>query len=246
MKKISNIISMPTISIYESEYIGIVYNLMFNSRTYKCEYVSIFNDEETIPTIIKFNNLFQIGKHCVFIKNKDCLELQNNQDLILNNCINPLNLKTYDISGNFLGITKDIVLKNDSIYQIILNNDNVINSKDIFNIGKNTIIIKNANSIKLSKFKPNKIKLPKIQEDTKISIATPSSLQQLKVTPIEKSSNNKLITDINFLLNRIIEKDILSYNGEIIAKNGTKITKDIVNKASQYGKLIEIARYSRK
>ena len=62
----------------------------------------------------------------------------------------------------------------------------------------------------------------------------------------QKNTNNKIITDYRFLINRTITHDILALNGELIAKQNSKVTKEIINKASLYGKLMEVARYSKK
>ena len=63
---------------------------------------------------------------------------------------------------------------------------------------------------------------------------------------IENKQQSRIITDYRFLINRKITKDILALNGEMIAKQNSKVTKEIINKASLYGKLMEIARYSKK
>ena len=47
-------------------------------------------------------------------------------------------------------------------------------------------------------------------------------------------------------MDRTIVQDIKTINGEIIAKKDSLIDKTIVNKASLHGKLIELARYSKK
>ena len=68
-----------------------------------------------------------------------------------------------------------------------------------------------------------------------------SSLIKNEQTP----PSNKIITDFRFLIGRYLSQDIVAFNGELIAKKDAVITKDIVNKASSYGKLVEIARYSK-
>ena len=52
--------------------------------------------------------------------------------------------------------------------------------------------------------------------------------------------------DYKFLINRVITQDLKTINGEIIAKKDSLIDKSIVNRASLHGKLIELARYSKK
>ena len=61
----------------------------------------------------------------------------------------------------------------------------------------------------------------------------------------ETNTQNKIITDFRFLIGRILSQDVIALNGEMIARKDSIVTKDIVNKASSYGKLVEIARYSK-
>ena len=151
-------------------------------------------------------------------------------------------MKIYNINGECLGTCIDISLnKNNSIEEIIINNGKTIKFKEILNIGKKIILINN-NSLKLSKFKP-KSQILKIKKDYNKKVVILKDTLPKQQT-ISYEINDKITTDSRFLIGRILNKDIISFNGEIIAKVGSIITKDIINKASSYGKLIEIARHS--
>lgn len=242
MNKISDLISMPVISMYEGNHIGIIYNMLFDCKLKKCKYITILDEKENIPKTIHINNIYKIGKECVFIKNEECIELSCCNDNELFTYINPINMKVYNLNGESLGTCIDIKLnQNHSIEEIIINNSKTINSNEIFNIGKKIILINN-NSLTLSKFKP-KTKINKIENnnDNKVVILNNNDIKEKKY-----EQNNKIITDSRFLIGRILNKDIISFNGEIIAKNGSVINKEMINKASTHGKLIEIARYSNK
>ncbi|MBE5758289.1 MAG: hypothetical protein E7345_05165 [Clostridiales bacterium] len=241
MNKISDIISMPIISMYEGEYLGIAYNLLFDLKNKKCKYIEILNDTDNLPKIIKYSDIYKIGKECIFIKNTECVELKSNLDYELENLASPINISTYNLDGEKVGTSLDVVLNNQTIEEIILNNTKVVKNNEIVNIGKNIILI-NKNSINLSKFKPK----TKINKQPKTD--TPVMILSNTTPSINKDTENytKIITDYRFLIGRILQKDIFAINGEIIAKNGSIITKDIVNKASSYGKLIEVTRYSKK
>lgn len=244
MNKISDLISMPVISVYESNYIGIIHNILFNCKQKKCKYLSILNENENIPKLIKISDIYKIGNDCIFIKNEECIDLKCNNDYEIDTYINPINMKTYDLSGELIGTSMDITVNKDyQIEEIILNNNKTIKKNEIFNIGKN-IILTNKNTLNLSKFKP-KTKIQKIETThEKVVILT-------NTTPIpneapKEQPNTKILTDFRFLIGRILEKDIVALNGEVIARNGSVVNKDIVTKASSYGKLVDIARYSKK
>lgn len=242
MYKISNIISMPVISIYESEYFGIVYNVMIDTKCKKIKYICILNENDNIPRIISINDVYKIGNDCIFIKNKDSISLQMNHDHELKNYSNPINLLAYDFEGKYLGIVNDAICNNkNKLEEFIINNESYKIS-EIFNIGNSAILVYNQ-KIDIKKFKPkSKINVTNLCEKV-VALNTP--IQKEKIIN-EEIISNKIITDFRFLTGRILSKDVIALNGEIIAKAGTTINKEIINKASFYGKLVEIARYSTK
>lgn len=243
MIKLSEIISSPVISLYESEFQGIVYNAVFDAKQKKCKYLCILKEEEGIQRLLQSNDIFLVGDECLFIKNNSMLELQYNFDSNISTYFNPLNLPVYNMDGKMLGTSTDVIVDEKlNIIAIELNNGESIPAQYICNLGKN-IILTNEKRVNISRFKPKTINTTqKIKHDHKVVILSP--------TPKQDQQNNhgteKIVTDFKFLIGRSLIKDILANNGEIIAKNGTLLTKDIINKASLYGKLVEITRYSKK
>ena len=244
MNKISDLISMPVITLYEGNHAGIVYNLFFDRQQKKCKYLSILNESDNLIRLIKPDDIYKIGKSCIFIKNENCLDLECNNDKELNKYTNPINMKIYNLNGEQLGFCLDALLNNNlQIQEITLNNGKVINNNEIFNLGKN-IILTHEKNISISKFKPKSKVIKTSQNDNNKVVILKEEMPAITIVP--KEQNTKIITDYRFLVGRVIEKDITALNGETIAKTGSIITKDIVNKASLYGKLIEISRHSKK
>ncbi len=166
------------------------------------------------------------------------MDLESNCDKEIEENTNPINLKVYNLNCEYIGTSHDIIIDKDyKIDKIILNNGKVINRDEIFNIGKTTIIV--GNDVSIQKFKPvtKNIKIQNVEKKVMIL----SSLIKNEQTP----PSNKIITDFRFLIGRYLSQDIVAFNGELISKKDAVITKDIVNKASSYGKLVEIARYSK-
>ena len=237
MYKISDIISTPVISLYEGEHIGIIYNIMFDYRQKKCNFACILNENDNIPRLIKFKDIFKIGNDCIFIKNLTCLDLETNCEKEMEENTNPINLKVYNLSCEFLGTSHDIIVDdNFRISQIVLNNGKIIERNDILNIGKSTIIV--GSDVSIQKFKPV-VKSITIQNSPKKVMILSDFINS------ETNTQNKIITDFRFLIGRILSQDVIALNGEMIARKDSIVTKDIVNKASSYGKLVEIARYSK-
>ena len=236
MNKISNIISSVVIGIYESEILGIVYNITFDEKTKKCKYMCILNEETDIMHVVKFKDIYSIGQDCVYIKNLKVAELQSNLDKDIEYCKNPLNLKIYDIDGNHLGTSQDIEIDdNYQIINIISSNNTTIPVNQVINIG--SVIIVGKKKFAISKFKPEaNIKILNNHIENKVSI-----LSNIVSKPIEQT---KIITDSRFLIGRKITKEIRTFSGEIIAKCGSIINREILSKASAFGKIIEVSRYS--
>lgn len=247
MKKISDIISTPVISLYEGECIGIIYNILFDYRQKSCNYAYIVDDEDNIPRVIRFKDIYKIGSQCIFIKNKSVLSLSTNCDQEISQSINPINLKVYNTDCEFLGTSIDVEIDDKNrCEKIILNNGKEINRNQIFNLGKNTIIISNNKSLTHQNFKPKSdIQISEVKNQ-KVVILSDKPKKDNKEIDLENNAptQTKILTDYRFLIGRTLNQDILALNGEIIAKKNATITKDIVNKASFYGKLVEIARYS--
>lgn len=55
----------------------------------------------------------------------------------------------------------------------------------------------------------------------------------------------RIIADYNFLLGRVLQKDVLSYRGERLASLGERITVETVEKVRRHGKLIDLTLSSR-
>ena len=244
MNKISDIISTPVISLFEGEYIGIIYNIMFDYKQRKCNYACILDENDNIPHLIKFKDIYKIGSQCIFIKNKSCLDLQSNCEKELEYNYNPINLKVYNLNCEYIGTSQDVIIdENYKINQIILNNGKTIEQSEIYNIGKNIIII-GHNKVSAQKLKPI-TKTLKCQDKNNKKVMILSDYIKSTINNPNNNNNNKIITDFRFLIGRVISQDIIALNGEMIAKKNSVVTKDIVNKASSYGKLVEIARYSK-
>lgn len=246
MYKLSKLISSPLISLYESEHLGIIFDILFDYRQKKGIYAIVINEKDNIPKIIKLSDIYTIGNDCVFVKNKSSIQLKNNFDKELENLGNPLNLNTYNLIGENMGISKEIILnKNFEIDKIHLNNNKEISRGEIFNIGNSAILI-DKKQVSPNKFKPRQQIIKTSNNEEKVIIlSNPIEEKNKAPSAINKEQQNtKILTDFRFLIGRTLNKDIIAINGEMIARKNSLITKDIIHKASFHGKLVEIARYS--
>jgi len=240
MYKISDLISTPVISLFECEYLGIINNIYFDSKQKKCNYICILNENENLKKTIKIQDIYKVGQECIFIKNKSNLNLKTDCEKELYNSYSLINLLVFNLDGTKLGNSNDIIVdKNFNLQKVILNNDKELQANEIFNISKTMILTSDA-KISTLKFKPKTKSINQDIINNKVII-----LDSSKVEEKEHISNDKIITDYRFLIGRKLLKDIQSFNGEIIARKSTPISKDIIQKASLLGKLVEVARYSK-
>jgi len=239
MYKFSEIISYPVISLYESEMHGFVYNILIDKNQKKCSYVQIRTELDGIERIINVNCIYKIGKSCLFIKNNTNIELNCNNNHISDNFINPINKSAFNTSGEYLGCITDVEFDYKfNVINLIIDNSFKINNKDIYNLGNSIILIKDhsENNIRITKFKPQK----------KLDLMNVIDNKVIILNQDNNSQPERIATNDKFLTNRHVMKDIIANNGEIIAKKNSVISKTTIQKASQYGKLVELARFSTK
>ena len=235
MFKLSNIISMPVISIYESKIIGTIHNALFNSKTSKCEYF-VINSTDDIEYLLHSKDIINFSSDSATISNKTKLTLLENDIKLLENLANPINASIHSISGEKLHKIKDIELdKKLNIINYIVENDESINYKNIIAFTEK-IAIYSKTKVRISNYKPkNKIVIPKATSTTVKTVENTSS-------PIKVPA---LIGDTKILLNRIALKDMILPNGEILIKQGYTINSSTIKTACKYGKLIELTKFSK-
>ena len=243
MKRISEIISMPVISLYEGEYLGLIFNLLFDYKQKKCTYAVLINEDDNIPKLIKTSNIFSIGNDCIFIKNNSEIDLECNCQRELYSHLNPINLAIYNTNGNYMGVCSDITINDKFEIKTLIYNDTEIEINKLFNVSKNAILLSDKNE-SFRKYKPKHQIIKTNNKDEKVVILSNTNVS--KTTQALEAQSNKILTDYRFLIGRTLQQDIIAHNGEIIAKKDSIVTKEIVNKSSYFGKLVEIARFSTK
>ena len=237
MNNVCDLISMPVISLYESCYLGIVKNVLFDSKLKKAVYIVIYDDisdeEKTLPV----NKIYSI-KDAVMIKNCSDTNLAINLELELETLNSLINLKVYTCLGQDMGRIKDVALdKNYKIINILLNNGECIDNKNLLNIGKTAAIVADKNAkVNIEKFKVRVI--PELT-DTDIVVKAMDTINPKKVTlPSRQVANHRMLID------RKVSKNIIANNGEVIIKQNTKITSYVIELARSYGLLAQLTKYS--
>ena len=238
MINVSQLISLPLISIYDGQILGIIKNVRFNPKNNKATYAEILCEEEDLNKVLNLKNVYKFGENSVLIKNKEYLDLFEEKELELTTHFNPITCPIFSIDGIFVGSVNDIELnKNLEINKIKICNKQEFQKNQILNFSNNCVILNCENKKhKLCNFK-SKQNISNIKIENKVEIQTLANNNSELPT---NTKPHRVLTDYKFLLNRTILKNIYSPNGELIAKENSKVTIKIIETARSCGKLIEL------
>lgn len=232
MEKVSNLLGKPILNIFEGKIEGFVKTIYFDKKLDKLCWIEFFNDTTQEEKMINAKNIYHVGQDAITIKNGD--EIYN-ENLIFNECINPIHLDVFSVIGDKIGKVCDIQI-NDKfmVEQVVLSDQKTMSQKNILNAG-NVIIFKQENeNFKVINFK-SKNKIKNIKSQTKVQILNTNN------NPLPK----KLITkNYAFLIGRKVDKNIYADNSELIIKKNTKINQMIIDIACKNGKLKDLASNS--
>lgn len=283
MKKITDFLGKPVLSLYESVTQGIVKDLFFDKNFKKLKYIVMFDDNEfQEEKVINVADIYSYGENAIIIKNNACVELKNS---ITSEVSNPINNRAYTTLGKFLGIVTDVLLDDkQNVVQVELDNTNMIDIKQVVTSGKDAMFVQDEdNIIKLANFKSKaitnsqenkKIKVQILKDEPLANIEPIASAESIEnnedatqtlditensetndttIEPIkprkkvELTENNlpaKSTTKNNFLIGRKVQKNIYSFNHELIIKKNTRITEKTILTAKSHSKLKELSLYS--
>ena len=233
---LSELLQKPILSLYEGELLGNINKIFFDKTKNKIKIFEILNDEE-ISYCLYPKFIYTIGKHAITIKNKQNLILSLNENI--ENTILPINVNVYSLQGEFLGIVKDYSLTDKYVIEnIILDNQELINISDMASCSANSIVVYYSQehvNIKSFRYRIQN----KSAENNKVKVLPKlfSSFNKISTNP----SNNK----DSFIVGRICTKDIVDNQQNIIIKQNSTITDQVVALASSKNKLQELMKYSK-
>lgn len=234
---LSELLQKPILSLYEGELLGNINKIFFDKSKKKITSFEILNDEDIVYTLYpKF--IYTIGKHAITIKNKQNLILAIN-DGTNNNLLLPIDVKVYSLQGEYLGVAKDYSLNDKyQIENLILDNQQLISINDLASCSNNSIVVYYSEQhISIKSFR-YRIKNNSSQ-NTKVKILPKlfSSFNKISPNPSNKQQN--------LIVGRICTKDILDNQQNIIIKQNSTITEQILALASSKNKLQELMKYSK-
>lgn len=303
MKKITEYLGKPILSVLEGCTCGVVKDALFDRNFKKLKYLVMFTDGEyDDDKFLAVSDIFFVGENAIVIKNDSVLA---SRAVLTQEKPNPINNSVYSCYGKFLGVVSDVTLDDkNNLANIVLGSGQTIQLSQILSSGSDTLFVQDENSnVKLANFRKktafdatnmanSKVTiLPKInlvdiksqqeketndmtqsvpndeqQQTQNVALvtetyssqpenATNETYSQIKDTEQSQKSKRTILlgeqclpksstTKNNFLIGRKVQKNIYSFNHELIIKKNTKINEKIILLAKSHSKFKELALYS--
>lgn len=230
MFKVSQLISLPVINIFNLKIEGYIEKTYFNTEQKRLEYVKVYDETSDIYKTVKFNDILSISNSAIFIRNSSKITLFENTEYLIEKLASPINAQTFILSEDYVGNLTEIFIDNKGVITSLIVNDKEYSPCNIIGMSNSLILLSLNKKISINKYKPytKKIKSPSTHIGEPI------------VTILNSQITTQKETNYSFLLNRKILKDIKNQNGEIIAHQNTIVKTSTLNKLKYYGKLKEL------
>lgn len=282
MKRVSDFLGKPVLSLYESVTVGIVKDVIFDKSFKKLKWVVLFSENEfEEEQIVNVTDIFSFGEGAIVIKNNACIEMNNTT---MDEPNNPINNRVYTAQGRYVGTVEDVEIdEKNNIVGICLSDKSTFDLGKVVTSGKDAMIIQEeGKEIRLANFRKRGVPLSTTsrqkveimqEEEVEISdeenntvgedetaqsyiegdqketpqgtIVTPIKQIRKRVILEENSMPKKATTNDNFLLNRKVEKNIYSFNNELIIRKNARVTDKVILIAKTHSKLRELTLYSK-
>lgn len=234
---ISELLQKPILSLYEGEILGNIHKIYFDKTKRKIKVFELVNEEDINYCLLP-KYIYRLGKHAITIKNKQNITLSLNEDLSAFQPL-PIDVKVYSLQGEYLGIAKDYSLNEKyELENIVLDNQQLISVSDIASCSANSVVTYYSDervNIKSFRYRIQR----KNDSETKVKVLPKLFSSFNKIAP---STTNR---ESNSIVGRICIKDIKDNNNNIIIKQNSTITEQILALASSKNKLQDLMKYSK-
>lgn len=170
MKKLTEFLGKPVISLLEGNIQGYVKNVAFDKTFKKVKYFILFEDNDfQDEKMLDCSKVYNYSKDAIIVKNDSALELKKDEVLQIENHIN---CKVYSTSGEYIGLVSDVTLNDDlSTLNILLSDGQAFTPTDFLTFGEDIFIKQDENNmIKISNVRKKDNILKSTQVATKVSI----------------------------------------------------------------------------
>lgn len=250
MQKLSQIISKPVFSLYEGLWLGTIINVCINFSSRKIKGFFVLSSDEENSYFVKGADIENIGDDAVILKNASKLAF------IDCDSVNILNKRAISVEGEDFGMISELFFDNDyNVLSLETNKKVLIPFKKIVNLGDDAAIIGYENSkFKKAACKPKSVFAYGQAPEMKVTIlnkvasnsVTGAELKTIgEVTNLDSQTEltvpKKIKQNPYFLLGRTASNSVKSDTGDIIVKEGQKITEKSISKAQIYNMIYELS-----
>ena len=170
MKKLTDFLGKPVISLYEGNIEGYVKNVVFEKGMKKIKYFVLFEDNDfQDEKMLESSKIYKYLSDAIIIKNNSVLELKKDEVF---NIENHINCKVYESNGKYIGLVADIELNDDLTTNTILLNNNIsLSPNDFLTFGQDIFIKQDEeNIIKIANIRKRDNVLKQTATNTRVTI----------------------------------------------------------------------------
>lgn len=250
MQKLSQIISKPVFSLYEGLWLGTIIDVCINFIGKKIRGFFVLSSDEEKTYFVKTADIENLAEGVVILKNASKLTFLECENL------NIFNKRALSIGGEDCGTIIELFFdENYDILSFETNKKFLIPFEKVVNIGDDAVFFGYENSkFKKASLKPKNAfalglapNLPvSIMSNMESNSVTGAELQTIgdmsaKTKNINLTIPKKIKQNPYFLLGRTASNSVKSDSGDIIIKEGQKITEKAISKAQIYNLIYELS-----
>ncbi|TYS19636.1 photosystem reaction center subunit H [Rossellomorea vietnamensis] len=232
MKKSTEILSLPIISIADGVEIGSVKSLVVNPEKGSVDFLTIEHEDWQVSVkAIPFKKVIGIGEYAVTVENGNAV-IDLNEIPIANALVNKKirinDTKVMSRKGQLIGEAKEYFVDDETGYIIgilvgMKESEKVLSAEQILTYGKDILIVKEDSA---GRFMDSVEELlPETQEEPELDLEENTSID------IENIRNKQA----GLLKGKRVTKDITGVSGETIISSGTILTEEDISRAQTEG-----------
>lgn len=250
MKCSAEIVGLPIISIIKGREVGKVRELLINPHQGEVAYLLLNTGPwYTPPCVLPFKEVFGIGEYAVTIEYDNSISLLENEPeakQLLESQVKVIGTKVITRVGKYLGQVSEIQIDEESgkICGCLMelsdgSNTVVIPASSIVTFGQEVLVIKEEAAVSEDPAATSggKTSEPPAATAAATTAAAPSEAPQLNgangVRLFEERQRQSL-------LGKKLVRPLLGDNGEILAREGETVTAELLDKAMEQGKFLDL------
>ncbi|MGI6412750.1 MAG: PRC-barrel domain-containing protein [Syntrophomonadaceae bacterium] len=241
MKKTQEILGLPVFSIMDGKKIGQVKDLVINPEDGKVDFILVSNGAWYVGArVLPYKSVMGIGEHAVTTESEGQLSLINDtaaaKNLLQRNVMVKGN-RVLTKQGNLVGVVSEFSIDEMTgkitrlEYKTAQDESKVeiIEADQVLTFGSDVIVIKERKPPESVPVMPEPVMVNSDEEKA-------SATEESQLAAFFKQKQ------IEFLLEKRLEKDLVDAAGNVIIPAGTEITQDVIKIAEQNNLFVELSR----